>query len=223
MKPSFNRQENYKQQILHWHNVLWTQIVFAIKTHSNSQTKIYWFLFQAFYLIGLDNRLLLRETETKTERTNRWDWPNWTTKLPSNLPVESQKMSTKSWWIRIRRAVWPNYWGQRHHPRQWPRPSPSELRLCWWVYQLFMLFSLCLRIILDFCILFFAFCQWKEDQIKDKRRKEKDRGDNKQQMLQVWSENHEYADTSCVPVQDTACEGVTLRGLKVSGLNLHLL
>lgn len=53
-------------------------------------------------------------------------------KKPSNFPVESQKMSTKSWWIKIRRTMRPNSCGQRHHPQRHdshPRASPCESQL----------------------------------------------------------------------------------------------
>lgn len=52
-------------------------------------------------------------------------------------------MSTKSWWIKIRKAVWPNYWRQRHQPPQHdsnpdPLPPSSSSSL---IYALLLLFN----------------------------------------------------------------------------------
>lgn len=52
-------------------------------------------------------------------------------------------MSTKSWWIKIRKAVWPNYWRQRHQPLQRdsnpdPLPPSSSSSL---IYALLLLFN----------------------------------------------------------------------------------
>lgn len=52
-------------------------------------------------------------------------------------------MSTKSWWIKIRKAVWPNYWRQRHQPPQRdsnpdPLPPSGSSSL---IYALLLLFN----------------------------------------------------------------------------------
>lgn len=50
----------------------------------------------------------LRERSGRSQGATLFDRPNYNTKSASNLPAESQKMSTKSWWIKIRGTLGPN-------------------------------------------------------------------------------------------------------------------
>lgn len=160
MKPSFNLQENYERQILHWHNVIWTQRAF-----------IYFCLKPTRDLSGRGNELL-RETERQREQIGETGLIR-AQSCHQISQLNSQKTSTKSGWIKIRRTVWPNYWRQRHHPQEQDRnPDPlSQSFACDCLAVVYALRSL----FQDYIGIFLLFCLCTEEKIKD-------RGDSKLQM-----------------------------------------
>ena len=80
-------------------------------------------------------------------------------------------------------------------------------------------------------MLFLCFVRIQNEGGEEETRQEWDRGVKKLQMLYVWSETVTvWAQKLCPSTgattgeeKDTACAGVPLSGLKLSGLNLHLL